>query len=113
MSYKENAKIFLKYLYDNDCATTGALGEKAVQIDDGFYYCHTIQLISQAAQMTIDFHSDDTINVAAIDLESQEGELKKFDSFNNFCTWYASQRFTWTSDLGAGARLLVRKEEDE
>jgi hypothetical protein len=48
-----------------------------------------------------------------IDLESQEGELKKFDTFNDFCTWYASCHFTWTSDFGAGARLLIKGECDE
>ena len=113
MSYKENAKRFLKYLHDNDCTTTGALGEKEVSVDDGFYYCHIIRLESQVAELTIEFHSDETINVAVIDLESQEGELKKFDTFDDFCTWYASCHFTWTSDLGAGARLLVKEEDDE
>lgn len=63
--------------------------------------------------MIIEFHSDEIINAAAIDLESQEGELKKFDTFNDFCTWYASCHFTWTSDLGAGARLLIKGECDE
>lgn len=113
MSYKENAKRFLKYLHDNDCAKTGALGEKEVSIDDGFYYCHTIRLESQVSELTIEFHSDETINVAAIDLESQEGKLKKFNAFNDFCVWYASCHFTWTSDLGAGARLLVKEEDNE
>ena len=113
MSYKENAKRFLKYLHDNDCAKTGALGEKEVSIDDGFYYCHTIRLESQVSELTIEFHSDETINVAAIDLESQEGKLKKFNAFNDFCVWCASCHFTWTSDLGAGARLLVKEEDDE
>lgn len=113
MSYKENAKRFLKYLHDNDYAKTGALGEKEVSIDDGFYYCHTIRLESQVSELTIEFHSDETINVAAIDLESQEGKLKKFNAFNDFCVWYASCHFTWTSDLGAGARLLVKEEDDE
>jgi hypothetical protein len=39
MGYKENAKRFLKYLHDNDCTTTGALGEKEVLIDDGKREC--------------------------------------------------------------------------
>ena len=54
MSYKENAKRFLKYLHDNDCTTTGALGEKEVLIDEGSYHC-VIRLVSQADALIIEF----------------------------------------------------------
>ena len=112
MSYKENAKRFLKYLHDNDCTTTGALGEKEVVIDEGSYHC-VIRLVSQADALIIEFFSDETVTVDAIDFKSQEGKLKTFDTFNDFCTWYASCYFTWTSDLGSGARLLIKGECDE
>lgn len=112
MSYKENAKRFLKYLHDNDCTTTGALGEKEVSL---YIECnrHVIRLASQAAEMIIEFLSDETITVDVIDLESHEEEYRTFDTFNDFCVWYASQRFTWTSDLGCGARWLCEEGDNE
>lgn len=81
-------------------------------IDEGSYH-RVIRLVSQADALIIEFFSDETVTVDTIDFKSQEGKLKNFDTFNDFCTWYASCYFTWTSDLGSGARLLVKGECNE
>ena len=103
-TYKENAELFLNYLYENDCDKTGYFADEPVELAfDGD--CYTIRLYSQVAEFLLSFMKDGTVTVyTKHDYENlnnnRESAYKEFTDFNSFCDWYKTQDFTWTSDLG-------------
>lgn len=107
-TYKENAELFLKYLHDNDCSTTGPFGNYPVELDklpDGTY---SIYLDSQAGFMKFLFLDSGAVEVQC-ELDNGDEVInlnKEFNNFNYFCDWYSSQDFTWTDDLGSGVKSL-------
>lgn len=106
----DKAKLFLDYLLSNGCTYTGELDEEPVQLID-----NQIILYSQFSQFAVTFY-DNCIEVDYQLISDDDNDdiyedcsSEVFDTFDEFCDWYYSMRFSYTDDYGKDILKLKNK----